>query len=255
MILTLIIVGSLLLLIGVICAVFFLAAPSHDDIIMIGHRGYSSRYPDNTKISFIEAAKHGSKGVETDVRRTSDGVYVLSHDSEAEFADGTTLRITESTYADLTAKPLKNDKSDDVAYLCTLREYLEVCKEYDMICFVELKGDYTDEQLQEIFGEVETYYRLDMCELQSFDSELLIRAQKLFPEMRFMLTWGADRGPYDVCFEHNFDIDSVINCLSPKMLREFHNRGLKVATWTCNDPLTLTYAYWYKVDYIESDVY
>lgn len=35
---------------------------------MIGHRGFSSKHLENTAEAFIAAAKHGSGGVETDVR-------------------------------------------------------------------------------------------------------------------------------------------------------------------------------------------
>ena len=44
------------------------------DVCMIAHRGYSSRYFQNTESAFIGAAKHGSGGAETDIRVTSDGV-------------------------------------------------------------------------------------------------------------------------------------------------------------------------------------
>ena len=101
-----IVIAAIIALLGTGCAVFFLGAPKHDNIIMIGHRGYSSKYPDNTDLSFIQAAKHGSRGVETDVRITKDGVFVLSHDSEAEFEDGSKLAIADATYEELTAKYL-----------------------------------------------------------------------------------------------------------------------------------------------------
>ena len=68
-----IVIAVVVTLIGCGCMVFFLGAPKHDSVIMIGHRGYSSKNPDNTDVSFIRAAEHGSKGVETDVRITKDG--------------------------------------------------------------------------------------------------------------------------------------------------------------------------------------
>ena len=82
-------------------------------ICMIAHRGYSSRYLMNTEQAFVEAARHGSGGAETDIRRTKDGVYVCSHDAEVRFADGTERVVEKSDFSDLIAKPLKNDKTDD----------------------------------------------------------------------------------------------------------------------------------------------
>ena len=253
---SIIVVAAIVAAVGITAAVYFGAAPKHDEVTMIGHRGYSSKYPDNTALSFQKAAEHGSKGVETDVRITKDGRYVLSHDGAATFVDGTSLAIGDATLDELRAKPLKNDKTDDVVYLCSLEEYLEICKA-NMICFIELKGDeFNDlDRLEEVFNYIQLYYDLDKCELQSFDFDTLVSAQKLFPDLHFMLTWGPDRGNYEKCFEYGFDIDAVFSGLSQKMVKEFHERGLKVATWTCNEPLSLYYAYWHKVDYIESDVY
>ena len=48
---------------------------------VIGHRGWPLRYPDNT-LAGITAAAEVADMVETDVRRTLDGVLVLSHDQE-----------------------------------------------------------------------------------------------------------------------------------------------------------------------------
>lgn len=53
------------------------------EICMIAHRGYSGKYLQNTELAFVQAARHGSGGAETDIRITSDGVYVTSHNPEA----------------------------------------------------------------------------------------------------------------------------------------------------------------------------
>jgi glycerophosphoryl diester phosphodiesterase len=48
---------------------------------VVGHRGWPSRFPDNTLAGFLAAAAVADS-VETDVRRSSDGKLVLSHDPE-----------------------------------------------------------------------------------------------------------------------------------------------------------------------------
>jgi glycerophosphoryl diester phosphodiesterase len=49
--------------------------------LIYGHRGDSSRAPDNSIEAFTLNAEAGGDGVELDVRRSSDGVLILSHDS------------------------------------------------------------------------------------------------------------------------------------------------------------------------------
>ncbi|MCR4614678.1 MAG: hypothetical protein K5756_00815 [Clostridiales bacterium] len=224
-------------------------------VCMIAHRGYSGRYHQNTELAFRKAAEHGSGGAETDIRMTKDGVYVCSHNATVILKDGTELSVADSTYAELTAQPLKNQKGFQKVYLCTLERYLEVMKENDMICFVELKDDYTDEQVREIFNMVERVYDLSKCILQSFEFDNLIKARELFPDLPIMLTYGMDDSNYERCFEYGFSIDADYKCVTEEMIKEFHDRGLEFAVWTANDIFALSYCKSLGVDYIESDVF
>ena len=51
---------------------------------MLAHRGACRRAPENTLEAFRVARELGADGVELDVRRTRDGVLVLSHDPVVE---------------------------------------------------------------------------------------------------------------------------------------------------------------------------
>lgn len=48
--------------------------------LIYAHRGDRSRAPDNTLDAFVLAVDAGAHGIELDVRRTADGVLVVSHD-------------------------------------------------------------------------------------------------------------------------------------------------------------------------------
>ena len=226
-----------------------------NDPCMIAHRGYSGHYPENTALAFEKAGEHGSGGAETDIRRTADGVYVTSHDSEVEFKDGSTMIIEEHTYAELTEKPLKNGKTRDEVYLCTLKEYFEIMKKYDMVCFVELKGEFTDEQIGEIFALCEEVYQLDRCILQSFSFDNLLKARTICPELPLMLTFGSSDTDYEKCFEYGISIDANLSVISEEMVNDFHEHGLLVAGYTANNFMLLCYAKSFDLDFIESDYY
>lgn len=225
------------------------------NVCMIAHRGYSSKYPGNTEIAFIKAAENGSGGAETDVRITKDGMLVVNHNDEVTFDDGTELLVAESTYEELTAKPLENDKSDDVIYLCTFRRYLEIMRDNNMICFVELKGEFPDEKVREVFELVDEVYDLSKCIMQSFDFNNLIKAREMFPSLPLMLTYGSNESGYERCFDYGFSIDAEYKVITKEMIEEFHGRNLEVALWTVNDKEALDYCLSLGVDYIESDVF
>lgn len=225
------------------------------NICMIAHRGYSSKYPENTELSFVMAGEHGSGGAETDVRVTKDGIYVTSHNAEITLKDGTVLSIADSDFSELTSQPLKNKKTRDTVYLCTFKRYLEIMKKYNMICFIELKGSFNDKQVVEIFNLAKDVYDLSKCILQSFDFDNLLRAHRYFPKLDVMLTYGTDDTDYEKCFEYGFSIDVDYKALTEEMVEQFHSRGLNVAVWTANNIFVLSYCRSMGVDFIESDVF
>ncbi len=51
-------------------------------MMVLGHRGYSGMYPENTLLSFQKAIEHGANGVELDVHLSKDGQMVVCHDED-----------------------------------------------------------------------------------------------------------------------------------------------------------------------------
>ena len=49
-------------------------------MLVLAHRGYHARHPENTLEAFAAAAQEGVDGIETDVRLSVDGVPLLVHD-------------------------------------------------------------------------------------------------------------------------------------------------------------------------------
>lgn len=224
-------------------------------VCMIAHRGYSDAYQQNTALAFRKAAENRSGGAETDVRITKDGFFVTNHNAEVVFADGSEVQVADATLAELQAKPIKNTKTNDEIYICTFREYLEIMRDNKMICFVELKGEWPENKIKEVFDMAAEIYDLKKVILQSFSFENLLLANKLFPEMPLMLTYGSAESGYERCFDHGFSIDVDYVTVSKKMIRQFHDRGLEVGIWTANSPLVLAYCKALGADYIESDVF
>ena len=51
---------------------------------VIGHRGASGEYPENTLLAFARALEQGADALECDTRITADGVAVVIHDPTLE---------------------------------------------------------------------------------------------------------------------------------------------------------------------------
>lgn len=224
-------------------------------ICFIAHRGFSGKYLQNSEEAFLKAVEHGSGGIETDVRITKDGVLVVNHDDEARYADGTEMVIADHTYEELISKPLRNPFTDTDLRVCTFKRYLEICRDGHMVCFIEFKGEFPDEKIDEAFTMAQEIYDLKMCSLQSFNMDNLIRTHKAFPELAIMLTCGEHNEFVDQSLELGFDIDMGIGGITPELVKAFHDKGLKVALWTANTKEALDYCVSLGVDYIESDLF
>lgn len=113
-------------------------------ITYISHRGYSSKYPENTKLAFEKAIEHGFKGVEFDVHITKDGELVIAHD---ENMDRVTLgqdkrKIKNMTLAELRQCDIRgNFKNVPFQTIMTLKEFCDAFTNKFDVIDIELKTD------------------------------------------------------------------------------------------------------------------
>ena len=224
-------------------------------VAMIGHKGYSLKYQENTALAFQKAAEVGFSGVETDVRLTKDGVFVLSHDEEIELADGTRMRVSRHTYKELTAQPLKNELDETAVYLCRFEEYLDICKENDMICFIEIKEYFPIHKIIELFRLAKQHYDLQKCEFQSFELLVLLVAHIAFPHLRIMLTTNSYNFNAKVALLLGFDLDMRHENVTADLVETFHKKGRLVSCFTVNDADEALRCAACGVDFIETDVF
>jgi glycerophosphoryl diester phosphodiesterase len=73
---------------------------------IVAHRGYSARFPENSRIAFEQAMAAGADWIETDVRRSVDGVLVCWHDADLQRVAGIDMAIARTPACVLTALAL-----------------------------------------------------------------------------------------------------------------------------------------------------
>lgn len=99
---------------------------------LIGHRGYSARYPENTILSFRKAVEAGCDGIELDVRLTKDGKVVVIHDKDMKRTTNGSGLVGEYTLKEL--KKLDAGRGEKIP---ALEEVLEEIKSIKLL--IELK--------------------------------------------------------------------------------------------------------------------
>jgi glycerophosphoryl diester phosphodiesterase len=72
-------------------------------IVAIAHRGEHLHHPENTIPAFEEAIRVGADFIEVDVRTTSDGTLVLSHDATVDRCTNGKGKVSELTFEQVEA--------------------------------------------------------------------------------------------------------------------------------------------------------
>jgi len=96
--------------------------------LVIGHRGASRRFPENTLAAFRAALADGADGIELDVRLSRDGRAIVIHDATLRRTAGVAARVTDLSAAELARFDVP-----------TLRAVLELTAP-SAVVYVEIKG-------------------------------------------------------------------------------------------------------------------
>ncbi|GAX89052.1 hypothetical protein EFBL_0666 [Effusibacillus lacus] len=70
-------------------------------MLIFGHRGSAGTHPENTMISFEEAARAGADGIELDIQLSKDGVPVVIHDEKLDRTTNGTGWVKDRTFYEL----------------------------------------------------------------------------------------------------------------------------------------------------------
>jgi len=71
--------------------------------MLLAHRGWASRYPENSRAGIEAALQAGVPGVEIDIQLSGDRVPMVIHDASLERTAGVDRRVSDLSAAELTA--------------------------------------------------------------------------------------------------------------------------------------------------------
>ena len=208
------------------------------NILVLGHRGYSAKYPENTLLAFRKAIEAGADGVELDVWLSRDGRVVIMHDETIDRTSNMSGR-----QKDMTLEELKRADVGMGERIPTLEEVFEVLPE-DALINIELKDSDTAGKVARIIVEnnpervVISSFEVDaLREYRNHDGEtamgLLIDREEvvpLIPKLKEELNlWSI-----------NIPMEAIPLLGLEKTLQAIgwaRSLGLKVVLWTESDEL------------------
>ncbi len=228
-------------------------------VLMVAHRGLSGLEKENTNLAFVAAGNRSYWGIESDVRKTADGRFVMIHDKTTERVAGVDCKIKETDFKTLReVRFLDVDGSEGRADLRipALEEYLHICRDYGKIAVLELKSTLLREDAQKIIQIVEAEYDLEKTVLISFHEQNLIFARELRPnaKLQWLIQKEIPEGMIEELKKYGMDLDISYKILTRELVDAVHAAGLKVNVWTVNTPELAEQLISWGVDYMTTNI-
>ena len=228
------------------------------DVKIIAHRGLSGIETENTNSAFVAAGNRSYWGIETDIHKTADGVYVVFHDDNTIRMTNKDMVIEKSTYKDLCELTLndingKQGRRDLVIPL--LGDYICICKKYNKHAVLELKNSFAYEDIKEIVEIIESYEYLDDTTFISFDINNLISLRKILPNQNAQfLTGSFSNEILENLKKYKLDLDIDSKCVTKELVQTMKRNNIEVNCWVCDDAEDGEKLVECGVDYITSDI-
>jgi len=208
---------------------------------ILGHRGASADFAENTLEAMLAAVEQGADGVELDVMQCASGELVVCHDEWLDRLAGKHWELERRSWAELQTLDVGTPLGRGAARIPLLREVFEVLPE-DFLVNVEIKCErFDDRGLSEKVGAFITEQGLGHRVLiSSFNPLCLVRLARAYPSLRrgvlidpdksyLVQAWGwlpiAGKSSVHPHFSQ---------CTQPRV-DAWHAAGLEVAVWTVDE--------------------
>ena len=246
-----------------------------DDVHFVAHRGLSGEAPENSLRAFELAGKNGFYETECDIWISKDGQFVISHDGNLYRMCGVNKEIRDLTYDEICKLPIKcgcnylNYKDDKMATtIPTLKQYLEICKFYNMVPMIEIKfsagnAEMADSNvLYRLYTEINAVMGDASVSVISFNQDIIknmneIIKKKQASNIKLYLLGGnytdvSDIPDYRYYIQNNIGF-SLEQHTSENVIHQMIEDGAKVGLWTVDSPDNVKKYIGWKVDFIVSD--
>ena len=225
---------------------------------LVAHRGLSGIETENTNAAFVAAGNRSYYGIETDIHRTADGRFVVCHDDDLRRIAGVNVSVETTSLADLQNIILfdkDGSKGREDLRVSVLENYIGICKKYGKHCVLELKSDFTDEEISRIVDIIKGFEYLESVTFISFVYSNMTKIRKICPNqsVQFLFSKFED-GLIEKLVANKIDVDVHYKALTKEILGLLHENGLKVNCWTVDNPEHAEQLVEWGVDYITSNI-
>ncbi len=214
-----------------------------------------------TALAFVAAGKRSYFGIETDIRRTADGKFVVIHDETTKHVSGGEfdMNVEKCNYSDIEniiLPDINGNKTRKDLKIPLLADYVKVCKEYKKICVLELKNRFSQDDIIAIIDEIQNLGYLDKVVFISFSREncRILRSLLENNEVQWLTKDKVSGRMIKGLLEDKLDLDIYCKKLKKRHVKKLHKSGIKVNCWTCDDPKEAEKLVEMNIDFITTNI-
>lgn len=211
--------------------------------MIMAHRGYSAKAPENTLPAFKMCMDEGFTAAELDVQMLKDGTIIVMHDDNLKRTTGLSKNVWDVTYDEI--KDLDNgtffDKSFAGTKIPTLDEVLKLAGsgENKLYLNIEIKRNGHDEGItQRVVDIILDNDYLNYCDITSQDYKTLEEVRQVNPYVLTAYTSVVGMGEMESL--DAADIISIQETFATfENVERLHRAGKRVFVWTVNERETM----------------
>lgn len=227
--------------------------------LVIAHRGMCGLEPENTHAAFVAAGNRSFYGIEADVHKTADGKYVIMHDANTLRMSGDDIEIGKATYETLRSLRLKQKdgkRGRTDLRIPSMEEYLEICKYYGKKAILELKDDFTAEDVDEICRAVEALEYMEHTVFISFKLNNLLLLKERNPEQpaQYLVEKTIDDALIQEMADRKMGIDARQDLYTAEIMEKCRDKGVATNAWTVNNPDMAKKLIDWGIDFITTNI-
>lgn len=226
-----------------------------NEMLVVAHRGYSSKAPENTIAAFNMAIAARADYFECDVHRCKSGEIVVIHDETVDKTTNGSGKVSDFTLEQL--KELSAGYSQkfgnqfETERIPTLNQVLKLAKGQIKV-EIEIKAQGLAANVVKLVKELKMEQDVIII---SFDFNEVKTAKALAPEIETMYLVGAIWGEKELEKVKAIGAEYLGPYLIPskKKVKMAHEMGIKVLPYTINDKKAISKALRNRVDGIATD--
>ena len=219
--------------------IIFLSVPSNSEesskhYEITAHRGFSSKYPENTMQAFIKASDEQVDWIELDVQETLDDTIVVAHDINFKRTANVSKNIWQLTYAEISKINVGHYKGVE-AYAPRLEEVIVWAKSKNVHLNIELKNN---GHIKKWVGSV-----VDLINKYNYSDMVLVSSQN-YNTLKKIKEYDSNIKTVYVCRKLGSSVDYYIYAdifsmriseITADIVEEIHRQNKKIYAWVILD--------------------